>query len=297
MQTHCPHCETHFRITESQVDIADGYVRCGICEEVFNVYDLTKDNSLFDEQQQAVDTNNQPEAFDEDQFNSQSLDSDEENYVDVDIVADDEITVLDQIADSDDTQEKSDDFFDEKTNESLHYIIPDDIRDTPSHSSSNVATGLWSIGILLLIASLTTEYIWFNRDEFIQYPALQSGINTLCQQFGCTEQPQREPGKIKLITRNVYSHPNKKDALVINIVMKNKADFAQAYPVMQVDFSDIRGGRVAARRFFPTEYLTKQYENGDSKQANLLQPDTEASITLEIKDPGKEAMTYEFNFI
>lgn len=31
----CPNCETSFKVTESQLDAADGAVRCGACLQVF----------------------------------------------------------------------------------------------------------------------------------------------------------------------------------------------------------------------------------------------------------------------
>ncbi|NNF97156.1 MAG: hypothetical protein HKM94_09550, partial [Halobacteria archaeon] len=36
MFTCCPHCQTCFRITKAQLDVAQGKVRCGHCKEVFN---------------------------------------------------------------------------------------------------------------------------------------------------------------------------------------------------------------------------------------------------------------------
>jgi predicted Zn finger-like uncharacterized protein len=36
MQTECPHCHTLFRLTEAQLDMAGGLVRCGYCNAVFN---------------------------------------------------------------------------------------------------------------------------------------------------------------------------------------------------------------------------------------------------------------------
>ena len=107
----------------------------------------------------------------------------------------------------------------------------------------------------------------------------------------------RNPAKIELISRNVYSHPNEKNALMVNITMKNHADFAQPYPIMQIKFSDVRGGNVAARRFLPAEYLPEELQRQDSQQLQLLEPDTNMTFTMEIQDPGKQAMTYEFDFL
>ena len=84
---------------------------------------------------------------------------------------------------------------------------------------------------------------------------------------------------------------------MVNVTMKNNADFAQPYPVMQIEFSDIRGGTVAARRFLPAEYLPVEAQHANTEQSRMLLPDTSSSITMEIQDPGRQAMTYEFNFL
>lgn len=84
---------------------------------------------------------------------------------------------------------------------------------------------------------------------------------------------------------------------MVNVTMKNNAAFAQPYPVMQIDFSDIRGNSVAARRFWPEEYLATANQLHNTEHPPLLPPNTSANITLEIQDPGKQAMTYEFNFL
>ncbi|MCL1886401.1 MAG: DUF3426 domain-containing protein [Betaproteobacteria bacterium] len=34
--TKCPHCQTSFRVTEDQLKLYDGAVRCGVCQQIFN---------------------------------------------------------------------------------------------------------------------------------------------------------------------------------------------------------------------------------------------------------------------
>lgn len=34
--TKCPHCQTTFRVTEDQLKLYDGAVRCGVCQQIFN---------------------------------------------------------------------------------------------------------------------------------------------------------------------------------------------------------------------------------------------------------------------
>jgi predicted Zn finger-like uncharacterized protein len=36
LTTRCPHCQTTFRVTDDQLKLYDGAVRCGVCQQVFN---------------------------------------------------------------------------------------------------------------------------------------------------------------------------------------------------------------------------------------------------------------------
>lgn len=327
MQTQCPNCETRFRITESQVKIAEGFVRCGICQEVFNAYEVTTQNesqySLLKEDSAtnnleqetpglSAEDNKKPGKSDTESPLAAFLDS---HSITPDIVkpgtkqADvesDKTINFNETSATDESRKEAFDFFDEENNESLPHVVPDKFREPQKNGSPGViSTLLWSAGILLLTSALVIEYAWFNRHQLNQIPQMQAFLEQLCQQVDCNKITMRDPSKIELVTRNVYSHPNEKNALMVNVTMKNTANFAQPYPIMQIDFSDIRGGKVAARRFLPKEYLeTAPAQANIQTQAQinntklqLLPADTSTTITMEIQDPGKQAMTYEFNFM
>jgi len=300
MQTQCPYCRTRFRVTETQVNIADGLVRCGVCSEVFNAFEAAEQG---DHQPSLLsDDNLSAQEIEDNIAHSVSQDAQEashkNNSIDSGLEADAESFDLAEIPATEDSAKDGFDFFDESVNESLSYVVPEKFRDTHTAASHSViSTLLWSAGILLLTTTLMIEYVWFNRDQFTHVPELQALIEKLCQHIECKAITMRDPSKIELVSRNVYSHPNEKNALMVNVTMKNNADFAQPYPVMQIEFSDIRGGTVAARRFLPAEYLPVAAQQTKPEQSHMLLPKTSSSITLEIQDPGKQAMTYEFDFL
>jgi len=39
LQTQCPHCQTRFRVTEEQLEVAKGRVRCGSCMKIFDAFE------------------------------------------------------------------------------------------------------------------------------------------------------------------------------------------------------------------------------------------------------------------
>jgi predicted Zn finger-like uncharacterized protein len=171
-------------------------------------------------------------------------------------------------------------------------IVPDDLRaESIVRSSSTLATVAWSLGILLLISTLVVEFLWFHHPQLLQNAQLKPLTSRLCKLTDCTHLQLRDPSQIEMVSRNVYSHPNEKDALMISTTMVNHATYAQPYPDVQIDFSNVRGELIASRRFLPEEYLQI-----DKEQLRLLPSGNAITFGLEIKDPGKDAITYEFSF-
>ncbi len=249
MQAECPHCHTLFRVTETQLDIADGMVRCGFCKQVF---DARAANDLRpDEDRLHAFEDTSPERGQQAELSRQI----------------------------------------EAAQEPFSSGEPEGIVPGSAGSYTMLATVSWSLAILILIAALAAEYIWFNQPELVLDPRLKSLKAKLCELTDCQHLQLRDPSKIEMISRNVYSHPNEKDALMVSTTLVNHASYAQPYPDVQIDFSNVRGELVASRRFMPEEYL----QTG-SEQLSLLQSGNPITFVLEIVDPGKQAITYEFSF-
>ena len=251
MQTQCPHCNTRFRVTDAQLEVADGFVRCGVCNEVFQAAGQSADAAEIDFNTRTADDPGRKDAFD---------------------------------------------FFDETVTESLPHVVPEKLRDDPvNQPSPMLSTLFWSVGSLLLIFTLMLEHIWFNREQFIDLPELAPVFDSLCDSLDCRQISVRQPAEIELVSRNIYSHPDQKQALKVDLSLRNNARFTQPYPVMQIEFADARGFIVAARRFLPKEYLFDADEEPPIYPA--IEPGSQVDLTFEILDPGKHAVAYEFTFM
>jgi predicted Zn finger-like uncharacterized protein len=259
MQTECPNCHTVFRVTEAQLDIAGGMVRCGFCKHVFNARsanDASDDISRTEPVARAHDDGNQVPA---------ATPADKEPGYDLLAAIDHDVPDL------------------PATDESAAY--------GQARSYSTAATVAWSLAILALIATLFAEYVWFNQPELLQHQRYKPLTEKLCALTDCDHLQKRDPTRIEMISRNVYTHPNEKEALMISTTLVNQASYAQPYPDVQIDFSNVRGELVASRRFLPEEYLQL-----DREQVGLIEPGSQAGFALEIRDPGRQAITYEFSF-
>ena len=172
-------------------------------------------------------------------------------------------------------------------------LIPDEYRIPELHNTYSLWHDLaWSLAILVLTASLFAEYTWFNRNELISNPQLRPLVTQFCIAFNCNAMELRKPGEIEMTTRNIYTHPNVRNALMVSGTLVNHADFEQPYPNILIDFSDVRGEVIASRTFTPEDYLQIK-----ATSLRPLPPRIPINFNMEIQDPGKNAMTYEFSFL
>lgn len=148
----------------------------------------------------------------------------------------------------------------------------------------------WVIGSLLLMLTLVLQVAYFSRDELARDASLRPWLIQLCQLAGCTLNQPYDIAQIEIIGREVRSHPTARKALIASTSLINHASFVQPYPLVTVVFSDINGKPMALRRFTPREYLSN---NADL--AAGMPPDMPVRIELELVDPGKAAVNYEFS--
>jgi len=169
------------------------------------------------------------------------------------------------------------------------YALPPELEPSPPRSSL-LGGFLWSIGILLMLATLALQYVYYYRQAYAENPQLRPVLAEICRFTGCELPPRRDLSAIVLGDHLVQSHPRYKDSLLITATLINRADFAQPYPVLEVIMTDLQQNEIARRRFLPNEYLVG--ENG----AKEFAPRSEVPVMLEVLDPGKQAVGFEFNF-
>lgn len=83
----------------------------------------------------------------------------------------------------------------------------------------------------------------------------------------------------------VRPHPDVKDALRMDAVIRNPGEKAAPLPLLVLAFTNRQGEPRARRTFFPAEYL-----HGD--QPLRLPPRSEIQVSLSMADPGSDAVNY-----
>ncbi|ALP52121.1 hypothetical protein Tel_02605 [Candidatus Tenderia electrophaga] len=247
MYTHCPHCDTYFRITSEQLKRAHGEVRCGRCFGTFNAL-----QHLIDEPPAKAGQSVAPPAG----------------------------GAAPKAGDGSTTQR----------HHSQQLIEELQTQDGSSGAGKRLLWGLLALPLVLLLAA---QYAFFNLDQLSQNPQLRPALTALCQVADCEVPLLRAPQQITLTERDIRSHPDTRDILLVQATMVNQAGFTQAFPVVELVLHDITGHTIAGRRFMPDEYLVDPSLDVDQG----FRDNSSVTIVLELVDPGAEAVGFEFNFL
>jgi predicted Zn finger-like uncharacterized protein len=161
-------------------------------------------------------------------------------------------------------------------------------RTTKAQRHSGLGTLSWSVAILVLIAVLVAQYIYYMRAELSQNAALHPWLERYCEVVKavapCEVPPLRDLAKIEIQNGAMQLHPSIQDVLLVRLSLMNRAGFAQPYPDLQLTLSDLGGRHFAQRRFHPAEYLSPGSDIAQGMPSNVSVP-----VSLEIAAPFSPA--------
>lgn len=166
----------------------------------------------------------------------------------------------------------------------------DALNQAPTHWATRL--GLVII-VLILCAGLLIQLVMFKSPWLAQtIPTLSPYLSTACNTLPCRNTAKRNPKLITMLNRDVRLHPKSDGALLISATIISRAPYPQPYPVILVRFTDLTGAVVAQRYFQPAEYLGKL-----NRPFVLMHPNKPLQFSLEVLDPGKDAVNFEFRFL
>lgn len=145
----------------------------------------------------------------------------------------------------------------------------------------------WSFLCLIALAVLATQYLFFNFEALAAKPTVRPYLERACASMGCYVPDIPDPRQLKVDELMVRKHPEVEGALQVDAILKNHASFPQPFPVLRLRFSDSADQVVASRLLRPADYL-----RGEARILRRMPPDTPVRISLDVVDPGKEAIAY-----
>jgi predicted Zn finger-like uncharacterized protein len=303
MYVACPSCKSLYAVSADQLRLADGHVRCGQCHTLFNAT-----HAVFADPHQALAFErplHQDLAREIDDLVDRALDqvsgATGEHAVEAGVaetappVPDTGEAAVEPVGLSAGmdfyAQPVAGEFVRSQAEEEQVYdlsetmLFHDESFHEPRTSWGGVAAAL------LLTLVLVAQYAWWDRNRLAQITALRPALEWLCKPVSCDLPLRHDLTQVEMVEREVRDHPNVADALLVSAAFINRASYPQAYPVLQISFSDTSGTPVAVRRFMPEEYLH------DKNPARGMAPGEQTLVMLEVVDPGERAVSYQFDFM
>ncbi|MDD4929053.1 MAG: DUF3426 domain-containing protein [Gallionella sp.] len=128
--------------------------------------------------------------------------------------------------------------------------------DSPRKYRAKRRTWLWVTGILLAIMLLVAQSAYFFRVGLsVHLPALKPALSGMCHVLKCTVPLPQNQALISIESSSLDADPAEESRITFNALLRNRAGYTQAYPMLALTLNDSQDKALARRIFPPAEYL------------------------------------------
>ena len=293
MISQCPNCKTRFVVSDAKLKIAGGSVRCGACMQVFSA----TEHQMTDQQNTSIVTPEEKQPI---------------PISHMDITEERLNNLLPASHDRNHRPNEPDQYTPQKTDKD---ILQNDGRIEPSIESivgietppiidappiemdfsakppyKNRLFGL--IGVSLCFAFLLLfglHWLLAHPQQFKDHPRWHVAYQLACQLGKTIISCETAENEIIYQTQSlrIISHPEQENSLLLETVILNSSKRPLAFPIINVQFSNIKEQSLAEFNFTAVDYL-----HGELKDAQYIPPATPVHIALKIIDPGPTAVNF-----
>ena len=306
MQTSCPECHTTFRVSQEQLGVRRGLVRCGRCNAVFNAYDALMPEL---EEPPLVAPEPVPDALSVEGFASGPVQDEMPAWEPAQARGLSE-SLAETLAEPFSAPparapvDAAATALLESDRQSVTEPIPEPtappavetadsilLSELPTRRPAGLPLPLGQrlalgfAGVALLVLLVVQITVFLRAELAAALPASRPLLAALCQPFGCTVPLPRQLGREAIASSNLEHDGEQKSRVRLTLLLANRTDQAQAWPVISLTLTDLRETAVARKLFPPRVYLA-----GDDELADGLGSGREREIRMDL-DIGNLAAT------
>jgi predicted Zn finger-like uncharacterized protein len=150
----------------------------------------------------------------------------------------------------------------------------------------------WLSGAIVMLLALVAQVGYFKFDSWSRHPQYRPAYAVTCELLSCQLPAVQDVSLMKTQHFMVRPHPKVKQALYIDTLLINSADYQQPFPDLNLIFTGINDQTIASRHFKPREYLAGELAGSNSMPLNVP-----IHIAIEISNPGAEAVGYRIELV
>jgi hypothetical protein len=119
-----------------------------------------------------------------------------------------------------------------------------------------LARALWGSGIGLLVIALAAQLAYAYRGELaVLTPASQPMLASMCRTLGCTIPLPRHAQLISIESSELAAERGAPGLFTLAAILRNRADFTQAHPGLELTLTNARDQPIARRVLLPQDYV------------------------------------------
>ncbi len=252
--TCCPYCQTHFRVTEQQLALRLGMVRCGTCKEVFDgrsdpgvktvLAPIPPARPVDDKVDDKVETEVEAaktEATDKTPNLLAELDDLSAAITNLQNTPWRETAMLQADADTD---------------EALYADEPGFVQQTRQHKrGARVGKVLLWLAIPLLLLGLSGQLVFHFRDEIAaRSPQAAAYLRVACAQLGCSITLPAQISALSLQSSQLQTLSGQENQFELIVLLRNQSDTAQAWPAIELQLKDEASQLLVRKAFLPVNF-------------------------------------------
>ncbi len=113
------------------------------------------------------------------------------------------------------------------------------------------------VAIPLLLAVFLLQAVFHFRDALAaHFPATKTSLNRLCTILGCSIRPLRTVDALSIEASDLQADPAHKGLLILSATIRNRAAHSIGYPYLELTLTDSADQVVVRRALAPTDYLS-----------------------------------------
>jgi predicted Zn finger-like uncharacterized protein len=313
MFTVCPKCALTLVVTAADLKVAQGYVRCGRCSNVFNaipalseekqaqaaglegyVQPERPDDLRPDEQKMEFDpaATNLSEVFVKHEigeatgtFEAIVLESDEHDATATEPEATQDEELFQELQSLAERMEAQ--ISQEPAACPAHEVQVPRIDVEQDEQNEPKRPWAWRAGIAALLLLFAVQVVHHYRNDLALHPRLSGPLAKIYNVLGVPLMPRWDLAAYEVHQLGATTDAAGAGQLIVRASLKNAARRAQPLPLLRVSIEDRFGNRLASRDVAPKVYAT---------HANtLLAAGQRVDIELHFSDPGRDAVSFEID--
>jgi predicted Zn finger-like uncharacterized protein len=148
----------------------------------------------------------------------------------------------------------------------------------------------WTAASLLLAILLFAQVAHHFRQDLVRHPMLGQPLQQVYDALDMPLSPNWDPSAFEIRQWGTASESSQAGQLDVRASLRNRANFAQPYPLLRLALEDRYGESVAVRDFRPADYL-----KDPARATRMLAPGEQSEAELLIVDPGPDAVGYRLD--